>query len=164
MGHHFLNCRRRLESLGRRHCRAAGCLERYSRKPSTRLCSSLWMSVWLGVANGRRGPFAGAPADILVAKFPHFTSRGGISPFALRIIERSAIVGRSEEVSILEPRQAYAWQVVLGLAFRTALSQFLVEMGFSVRAAGRDPFKIAGIPDAMIERFSKRSQQIRSPR
>src|SRR5664280_3124761 len=49
-----------------------------------------------------------------------------------------------------------------GLAFRTALSQLLVEIGLSVRAAGRDQFEIAGIPEAMIEAFSKRSQQIKA--
>jgi hypothetical protein len=70
--------------------------------------------------------------------------------------------GDRKKYLTLEPRQAYAWQVVLGASFRTALSQKLVEMGFSVRAAGRDQFEIAGIPDAMIERFSKRSQQIKA--
>jgi manganese transport protein len=38
----------------------------------------------------------------------------------------------------------------------------LVEIGFSVRPAGRDQFEIAGIPDTMIERFSKRSLQIKA--
>ena len=35
-------------------------------------------------------------------------------------------------------------------------------MGFSVRAAGRNQFEIAGIPDGMIEHFSKRAEQIKA--
>jgi hypothetical protein len=34
--------------------------------------------------------------------------------------------------------------------------------GFSVRPAGRDQFEIAGIPEEMIEHFSKRAQQIKA--
>jgi hypothetical protein len=38
----------------------------------------------------------------------------------------------------------------------------LTEFGFASREAGRDQFEIAGIPQAMIEAFSKRSQQIKA--
>jgi len=113
---------------------------------------------------GAGGHLREAPSDILVAKFPHFTSREGDPACHTHCVLLNAArsSGDRKKYLTLEPRQAYAWQVVLGSAFRTALSQFLVEMGFSVRAAGRDQFEIAGIPDAMIERFSKRSQQIKA--
>ena len=115
------------------------------------------------VRMGAGGHLREAPSDILVAKFPHFTSREGDPAHTHCVLLNAArSSGDRKKYLTLEPRQAYAWQVVLGLAFRTALSQFLVEMGFSVRAAGRDQFEIAGIPDAMIERFSKRSQQIKA--
>ena len=116
------------------------------------------------VRMGAGGHLREAPSDILVAKFPHFTSREGDPACHTHCVLLNAArsSGDRKKYLTLEPRQAYAWQVVLGLAFRTALSQFLVEMGFSVKAAGRDQFEIAGIPDAMIERFSKRSQQIKA--
>jgi hypothetical protein len=56
----------------------------------------------------------------------------------------------------IEPKRIYEWQLVLGSAFRAALSQNLNDLGFSLRKAGRDQFEIAGIPKF----FSKRSQQI----
>jgi len=62
----------------------------------------------------------------------------------------------------VEPRRAYEWQLVLGSAFRSALAKRLAEMGFSLREAGRDQFEIAGVPEAMIEAFSKRAQQIKT--
>jgi conjugative relaxase-like TrwC/TraI family protein len=113
---------------------------------------------------GAGGHLREAPSDILVAKFPHFTSREGdmachVHSVLLNVARSS---GDRKKYLTLEPRQVYAWQAVLGAAFRTAISQKLVEMGFSVRAAGRDQFEIAGIPDAMIEQFSKRSQQIKA--
>jgi conjugative relaxase-like TrwC/TraI family protein len=116
------------------------------------------------VRMGAGGHLREAPSDILVAKFPHFTSREGDPACHTHCVLLNAArsSGDRKKYLTLEPRQAYAWQVVLGLAFRTALSQCLVEMGLSVKTAGRDQFEIAGIPDAMIERFSKRSQQIKA--
>lgn len=113
---------------------------------------------------GAGGHLREAPSDILIAKFPHFTSREGDPACHTHCVLLNAArsSGDQKKYLTLEARQVYAWQVVLGLAFRTALSQKLVEMGFSVRAAGRDQFEIAGIPDNMIERFSKRSQQIKA--
>jgi hypothetical protein len=157
--------RRRLESSGPPALPSGGLSwKRFSRTPSTRLCSSLSMSVWLRSGLGAGGHLREAPADILVAKFPHFTSREGDPACHTHCVLLNAArsSGDRKKYLTLEPRQVYAWQVVLGLAFRTALSQKLVELGFSVRAAGRDQFEIAGIPDAMIEHFSKRSQQIKA--
>ncbi|MDB5620375.1 MobF family relaxase [Tardiphaga sp.] len=113
---------------------------------------------------GAGGHLREAPSDILVAKFPHFTSREGDPTCHTHCVLLNAARSSADrkKYRTLEPRQVYAWQVVLGASFRTALSQKLVEMGFSVRAAGRDQFEIAGIPDAMIERFSKRSKQIKA--
>jgi conjugative relaxase-like TrwC/TraI family protein len=114
---------------------------------------------------GAGGRVREAPAEILVAKFPHFTSRDGDPAChvhsVLLNVARSAN-GKSKYLTV-EPRKAYDWQLVLGSAFRTALSEHLVaDLGFSLRPAGRDQFEIAGIPEDMIEHFSKRAQQIRA--
>jgi conjugative relaxase-like TrwC/TraI family protein len=113
---------------------------------------------------GAGGHLREAPSDILFAKFPHFTSREGDPTCHTHCVLLNAArsSGDRKKFLTLEPRQIYAWQVVLGAAFRTAISQRLVDIGFSIRAAGRDQFEIAGIPDAMIERFLKRSQQIKA--
>lgn len=112
---------------------------------------------------GARGRIREAPADIVVAKFPHFTSREGDpachTHSVLLNLARSA---DGKKVLTIEPRRIYGWQLPLGLAFRTALSQKLSEFGFGLRPAGRDQFEIAGIPEEMIEHFSKRSKQIKA--
>jgi conjugative relaxase-like TrwC/TraI family protein len=112
---------------------------------------------------GAGGRVREAPADILVAKFPHFTSREGDPACHVHSVLLNLARSADEKKCLtLEPRQVYAWQLILGSAFRAALSQKLVDLGFSVRGAGRDQFEIAGIPQAMIEQFSKRSQQIKT--
>ncbi len=112
---------------------------------------------------GAGGRLREASADILVAKFPHFTSREGDPACHVHsVLLNLARSAHGKKCLTLEPRQVYAWQLILGSAFRAALSQKLVDLGFSVRGAGRDQFEIAGIPQAMIEQFSKRSQQIKT--
>jgi conjugative relaxase-like TrwC/TraI family protein len=115
---------------------------------------------------GAGGHLREAPSDIMVAKFPHFTSREGDPACHTHCVllncARSSSPGDPTRYLTIEPRQVYAWQVVLGVAFRTTLSEKLVAMGFSVRAAGRDQFEIAGISDGLIEQFSKRSRQIKA--
>jgi conjugative relaxase-like TrwC/TraI family protein len=109
-------------------------------------------------AGGHRREF---PDDIVVAKFPHFTSREG-DP-ACHVHSVFLNVGRAAgKYLTLEPKRTYEHQLVLGAAFRSSLAERLAEMGFSLREAGRDQFEIAGIPEAMIEAFSKRSQQIKA--
>ena len=112
---------------------------------------------------GAGGHLQEVPADIVVAKFPHFTSREGDpachTHCVLLNVARSA---NGNKYLTVEPRRAYEWQLVLGSAFRSALSKKLNDLGFSLREAGRDQFEIAGIPEAMIETFSKRSQQIKA--
>ena len=114
------------------------------------------VEVRLGAGGHRRE----APDDIVVAKFPHFTSREG-DP-ACHVHSVLLNVGRAAgKYLTLEPKRTYEHQLVLGAAFRSSLAERLAEMGFSLREAGRDQFEIAGIPEAMIEAFSKRSQQLK---
>lgn len=54
----------------------------------------------------------------------------------------------------------FEYQLVLGAAFRASLAHRLAAIGFSLREAGRNQFEIAGVPQSMIETFSKRSRQI----
>lgn len=112
---------------------------------------------------GAGGQLQEVPADIVVAKFPHFTSREGDpachTHCVLLNVARSA---NGNKYLTVEPRRAYEWQLVLGSAFRAALSEKLNDLGYALREAGRDQFEIAGIPEAVIEAFSKRSQQIKT--
>ena len=114
---------------------------------------------------GAGGRVREAPAEILVAKFPHFTSREGDPACHIHSVLLNVALsanGKSKYLTV-EPRKAYDWQLVLGSAFRAALSKHLVaDLGFSLRPAGRDQCEIAGIPEDMIEHFSKRARQIKA--
>jgi conjugative relaxase-like TrwC/TraI family protein len=112
---------------------------------------------------GAGGHLQEVPADIVVAKSSHFTSREGDpachTHCVLLNVARSA---SGKKYLTVEPRRAYEWQLVLGSAFRAKLSEKLNDLGYTLREAGCDQFEIAGIPEAMIETFSKRSQQIKA--
>ena len=112
---------------------------------------------------GAGGRVREAPAEILVAKFPHFTSREGDPACHVHsVLLNAARSADGKKVLTIEPRRAYDWQLVLGSAFRAALSERLAAIGFAARPAGRDQFEIAGIPEEMIEHFSKRARQIKA--
>ena len=116
---------------------------------------------------GAGGRVREAPAEILVAKFPHFTSREGdpaCHVHSVLISAARAVNHGSADAKYycLEPKRLYEWQLVLGAAFRTALSERLVKAGFALRPAGKDQVEIEAIPEAMIESFSKRARQIRA--
>jgi conjugative relaxase-like TrwC/TraI family protein len=112
---------------------------------------------------GAGGRVREAAAEILVAKFPHFTSREGDPACHVHsVLLNAARSASGKKVLTIEPRRTYEWQLVLGSAFRAALSERLAAIGFAARPAGRDQFEIAGIPEAMIEHFSKRARQIKT--
>ena len=116
---------------------------------------------------GAGGRVREAPAEILVAKFPHFTSREGdpaCHVHSVLISAARAVNHGSADAKYycLEPKRLYEWQLVLGAAFRAALSERLVQAGFALRSAGKCQVEIEAIPEAMIESFSKRAQQIRA--
>jgi len=112
---------------------------------------------------GAGGRVREAPAEIMVAKFPHSTSReGDMACHVHSVLLNAARSANGKKVLTIEPRRAYDWQLVLGSVFRAALSERLAAIGFAARPAGRDQFEIAGIPEEMIENFSKRARQIRA--
>jgi conjugative relaxase-like TrwC/TraI family protein len=114
------------------------------------------VEVRLGAGGHRRE----APDDILIAKFPHFTSREGDPACHTHCVLMNVSRAGGKYLT-LEPRKTYEYQLVLGAAMRSALAERLAAIGFSLREAGRDQFEIAGIPVPMIEAFSKRAQRIK---
>ena len=115
------------------------------------------VEVRLGAGGHRRE----APDDILIAKFPHFTSREGDPACHTHcVLINVAKVG--VRYLTVEPKRTFEHQLVLGSAMRSALAERLAELGFSLREAGRDQFEIAALPEAILEAFSKRSQQIKA--
>lgn len=115
------------------------------------------VEVRLGAGGHRRE----IPDDIIVAKFPQFTSREGDPSCHVHCILLN-VAGALGKKFTVEPKKIFQNQLLLGAAMRSSVAERLAQLGFALREAGRDQFEIAGIPEAMIEAFSKRSQQIKA--
>ncbi|WP_342111681.1 MobF family relaxase [Methylobacterium sp. SI9] len=121
------------------------------------LCAEELVQVRLGAGGHRRE----APAGVMVGRFDHYTSRAGDPNCHTHCVVINAAVSKDKKPRTLEPERLYQWQLVVGSAYRAALAERLVgELGLSLRPAGQGQFEIAGIPDAVIEAFSKRSAAI----
>ncbi len=110
---------------------------------------------------GQGGYIREAAADIIVGRFDHFTSREGDPNIHTHsVLINVAGCQSRNKYRTLEPEKLFASQLVVGVAFRASLGRRLIEKGFTLRAAGRNQFEIASIPETLIETFSKRSHQI----
>jgi conjugative relaxase-like TrwC/TraI family protein len=110
---------------------------------------------------GAGGYIREAPADVIVGRFDHFTSREGDGNIHTHsVLMNVAGCNDRKKYRTLEPEKLFASQLVVGAAFRASLGRRLVQNGYTLRAAGRNQFEIASIPEKLIEAFSKRSHQI----
>ncbi len=100
------------------------------------------------------------PTDVIVGRFDHITSRAGDPNIHTHCVILNVAGSADGKHRTLEPDELFGWQKVAGAAYRAGLSERLHELGFRVREAGRDQIELQGVPDAVIEQFSKRSHQI----
>jgi len=122
----------------------------------------------ISVRQGAGGAEHGSPSDLIVARFTHFTTREGdpnihshnvIMNVAGAPTDRSYDRYATQHLTI-EPRKLFQWQLALGAAYRSALAEKLSVEGLQPRPAGRGQWEIAGLPQQLIDLFSKRSRQI----
>ena len=110
---------------------------------------------------GAGGYLREAPADLIVGRFDHYTTRAGDPNCHTHCVLMNVAGSADAKHRTLEPAKLFAWQKVVGSAYRAALGEGLSrELGLSLRMAGKGQFEIRGIPDAVIEAFSKRSAEI----
>lgn len=122
------------------------------------------------VRTGAGGIARHRPSDLIVARFDHFTTREGDPNLHTHCVllnvagaPQSSTSGRYKSLTHLtvDLARLFEQQRGLGAAYRAALSQELrVRFGFSYRPAGQGQWEIAGVPDALLAAFSKRSTQI----
>ncbi|CAO4148924.1 MobF family relaxase [Methylorubrum aminovorans] len=122
------------------------------------------------VRTGAGGVERHRPSDLIVARFDHFTTREGDPNLHTHCVvlnvagaPRSSTSGRYKSLTHLtiDPARLFEQQRGLGAAYRAALSQELrVRFGLHYRPAGQGQWEVAGVPDALLAAFSKRSAQI----
>ena len=110
---------------------------------------------------GAGGHLREAPAGLIVGLFDHYTSRAGDPNCHTHCVLLNLSLCNDKKHRTLEPERLYRWQLVVGSAYRAVLAERLSrELGLSLRSAGQGQFEIRGIPDPVIEAFSKRSVAI----
>lgn len=110
---------------------------------------------------GAGGYLREQPTDLIVGRFDHFTTRAGDPNCHTHCVLLNVAGSHDRKYRTLEPAKLFEWQKVVGSAYRTALAEGLSrEFGLWFRPAGQGQFEIRGIPDEVIEAFSKRSAEI----
>jgi conjugative relaxase-like TrwC/TraI family protein len=114
----------------------------------------------VSVRRGAGGIIRERAADLIVAEFDHFTSREGDPNIHSHCVLMNVAGRQDGGHGALEPEKLFVWQKVVGAAYRAGLAERLRGLGFDLREAGRDQIEIRGMPQSVIEAFSKRSHQI----
>jgi conjugative relaxase-like TrwC/TraI family protein len=122
----------------------------------------------VAVRQGAGGVEKSQPTDVIAGRFTHFTTREGDpnihSHCVLMNVAGAPKGSASDRYSFrhltIEPEELFAWQLVVGAAYRAALAETLSSAGLTPRPAGRGQWELAGVEQALIETFSKRSHQI----
>jgi len=122
------------------------------------------------VRTGAGGTEQHRPRDLIVGRFDHYTTREGDPNIHTHCVfinvagaPENAGAGRykSRTHLTIEPERLYAAQLGLGAAYRAALAEGLRErFGLQYREAGRGQWEVAGLPETLLQAFSKRSEQI----
>ena len=122
------------------------------------------------VRTGAGGVQQHRPGDLIVARFDHYTTREGDPNLHCHCVflnvagaPHNSTSGRYKNQNHLtiEVEGLYGQQLGVGAAYRAALAEELRErFGLRYREAGRGQWEIAGVPEAVLAAFSKRSSQI----
>lgn len=118
------------------------------------------------VRHGAGGIHHALPNDLIIARFDHFTTRAGDPNIhshcvAMNVAGSPVVSSRyaSKHLTI-ETAELFSAQMGLGAAYRAALAEQLQREGFAFRPAGQGQWELAGLPQNLLELFSKRSHAI----
>ncbi len=120
------------------------------------------------VRQGAGGVDKSKPTDLIVGQFNHFTTREGDPNIHTHCVILNVAGAPKNNGSsrygaahlTTDPEPLFRWQLAVGAAYRSALAKELATAGLTPRAAGRGQWELAGLPQDLLERFSKRSHQI----
>ena len=96
---------------------------------------------------------------LVVAAYRHGTSREQDPQLHTHCMTFNAAPRTDGTVGTLDSRPLYEWKMATGAVYRGELAAGLRELGFDLEQDGKS-FRIASVPKALEEEFSKRRQQI----
>ena len=115
------------------------------------------VEVRLGAGGRIKQPTAG----LTVGRFSHYTSRAGDPNVHTHCVIMNVAKSRDGKLRTLETFKLHAACHLAGAAYRASMSARLAEaFGFEARPAGRGQFEIRGVPQVVLDAFSKRSQAL----
>ncbi|PZR82066.1 MAG: conjugal transfer protein [Stutzerimonas stutzeri] len=123
----------------------------------------------IAVRSGAGGINRHIPADLIVGRFDHHTTREGDPNLHTHCVVMNVARAPAEAFSgryryrhlTIDPDESYRWQLAVGAVFRGALARELKRhFDVSFREAGQGQWEIAGIDPELLSAFSKRSAQI----
>lgn len=118
------------------------------------------------VRHGAGGVHRERPSDLIIARFDHFSTRAGdpnIHSHCVALNVAGSPVTSSRYASkylTTETDHLFHAQRGVGGAYRSALAEQLKQAGFDFRPVGQGQWELVGLPQDLLEQFSKRSQAI----
>lgn len=98
-------------------------------------------------------------AGLVIAAYPHGSSRELDPHLHTHCMVFNVATREDGGVGALVSHNLYAWKMAAGAAYRAELATELNALGYRVERDGTS-FKVAGVPQELCERFSKRRAQI----
>lgn len=144
-------------------------IEAAHRKAVSRALQLIMDEEMIVVRSGAGGAIRHKPADLIVGRFDHFTTREGDANVHSHCIIMNVAGAPAEALSgryrykhlTTDPEQVFKLQRMIGAAYRAELASELTQhLGVRFREAGQGQWEIAGISDEVLTTFSKRSAQI----
>ncbi|MDP3411018.1 MobF family relaxase [Bosea sp. (in: a-proteobacteria)] len=121
------------------------------------------------VRSGASGALRHKPADLIVGRFDHYTTREGDPNIHSHCVVMNVAGAPAEALSgrfrykhlTTDPDQVFKLQRMIGAVYRAELASELAQHpGARFREAGQGQWEIAGISQELLDSFSKRSAQI----
>lgn len=146
-----------------------GIIEAAHRKAVSRALQLIVDEEMVVVRSGAGGAIRHKPADLIVGRFDHFTTREGDPNLHTHCVVMNVAGSPAEALSgryrykhlTTDPEQVFKLQRMIGAAYRAELAAELAQhLGVEFREAGQGQWEIAGISQELLDRFSKRSAQI----
>lgn len=100
-------------------------------------------------------------ADLVVAAFPHSTSRALDPQFHIHCLVMNIAVRADGTTGTIDSKRLYDYKMTAGALFRSKLAFELRHRLGLLSEPDNDSFKLKGIPETLCHHFSKRRQTIR---
>lgn len=99
--------------------------------------------------------------NLVIASFPHNTSRSLDPHLHYHGVIMNLTQNGKGEWRALNAKELYDTKMEIGQYFRSELAKNLTELGYGIRSTGNGMFEVAGVPQELIDLYSKRSGQIK---